>query len=142
MGFLSSFLYSFKTLFGMPAGPNAFLAFSELIFKVTSSWSVGLSVKVSSTNSKRKFEKFKFGIVNFASICLAIVVNKVVIKIIDNDSWVNYFFTNYQNGICNIFWYFGNVYYVLSNYYVPHFEQVKSIFLETVIVMIKFGSSG
>ena len=31
MGLLSSFLNSFKKLFGMLAGTNAFLAFSELI---------------------------------------------------------------------------------------------------------------
>ena len=53
IGLLSSFLNGFKKLFGMLAGPNAFLAFSELIIKVTSSLSVGLNVKVSSTGSKR-----------------------------------------------------------------------------------------
>ena len=36
MGLLSSFLNSFKKLVGMLAGPNAFLAFSELIIDVTS----------------------------------------------------------------------------------------------------------
>ena len=53
IGLLSSFLNGFKKLFGMLAGPNAFLSFSELIIKVTSSLSVGLNVKVSSTGSKR-----------------------------------------------------------------------------------------
>ena len=53
MGVLSSFLNSFKKLLGMLAGPNAFLAFSELIIDVTSSLSVALNVKVSSTGSDR-----------------------------------------------------------------------------------------
>ena len=53
MGLLSSILNGFKKLFGMLAGPNAFLAFSELIIEVTSSSSVSLNVKVSSTGSKR-----------------------------------------------------------------------------------------
>ena len=47
MGLLSSFLNSFKKLVGMLAGPNAFLAFSELIIDVTSSSFVALNVKVS-----------------------------------------------------------------------------------------------
>ena len=34
MGLLDSFLNSFEELFGMFAGPNAFLAFSELIIEV------------------------------------------------------------------------------------------------------------
>ena len=46
MGLLSSFLNSFKKLFGMLGGPNAFFAFSELIIDVTSS-SFVLNVKVS-----------------------------------------------------------------------------------------------
>ena len=37
MGLRSSFLNSFKKLLGMVAGPNAFLAFSELIIYSTSS---------------------------------------------------------------------------------------------------------
>ena len=45
MGLLSSFLNSFKELFGMHAEPNAFFAFSELIIKVTSSLFFGLNVK-------------------------------------------------------------------------------------------------
>ena len=53
IGLLSSFLNGFIKLFGMLAGPNAFLALSELIIKVTSSLSVGLNVRVSSTGSKR-----------------------------------------------------------------------------------------
>ena len=53
MGLLSSFLNSFKKLLGMLAGPNAFLAFSELIINVTSSLSVALNVKVSSMDSDR-----------------------------------------------------------------------------------------
>ena len=38
MGLLSSFLNSFKKLFGMLIGLNAFLAFSELIIYVTFSY--------------------------------------------------------------------------------------------------------
>ena len=53
MGLLSSFLNTFKQIFGMLAGPNAFLAFSELIIDVTSSSFVALNVKVSSTGSER-----------------------------------------------------------------------------------------
>ena len=53
MGLLSSSLNSFKKLVGMLAGPNAFLAFSELIIDVTSSSFVALNVKVSSTGSER-----------------------------------------------------------------------------------------
>ena len=53
MGLLSSFLTSFKKLFGMLPWPNAFLAFSELIFDVTSNSFVALNVKVSSTGSER-----------------------------------------------------------------------------------------
>ena len=53
MGLLSSFLNSYKKLFGMLAGPNAFLAFSELIIDITSSLSVALNVKASSTSSER-----------------------------------------------------------------------------------------
>ena len=53
MGLLSSFLNSFKKLVGMLAGPNAFLAFSELIIDVTSSSFVALNVKVYSTSSER-----------------------------------------------------------------------------------------
>ena len=74
MGLLSSSLNSFKKLVGMLAGPNAFLAFSELIIDVTSSSFIALNVKVSSTSSERSFEKCKFGAINFASISLAIVV--------------------------------------------------------------------
>ena len=37
----------------MLAGQNAFLAFSELIIRVTSSAYFGLNVKVSSTGSER-----------------------------------------------------------------------------------------
>ena len=51
MGLLSSFLTSFKKLFGMLPWPNAFLAFSELIFDVTSNSFVALNV--SSTGSER-----------------------------------------------------------------------------------------
>ena len=53
MDLLCSFLNSFKKLFGMLAGPNAFFAFSELIINVTSSLSVALNIKVSSTGSER-----------------------------------------------------------------------------------------
>ena len=53
MGLLSSFLNSFKKLVGMLAGPNAFLAFSELIIDITCSSFVALNVKVSSIGSKR-----------------------------------------------------------------------------------------
>ena len=53
MGLLTSSLNSFKKLVGMFAGPNAFLAFSELIIDVTSSSFVALNVKVSSTGSER-----------------------------------------------------------------------------------------
>ena len=53
MGLLSSFLNGFKNLFGMLAGPNAFLAFSELIIDITSSSFVARNVKVSSTGSER-----------------------------------------------------------------------------------------
>ena len=53
MGLLSSFLDSFKKLFGMLAGPNAFPAFSELIIDITSSLSAALNVKVFSTGSER-----------------------------------------------------------------------------------------
>ena len=53
MGLLNSFLNSFEELFGMFAGPNAFLAFSELIIEVNSSLSIGLNVKISSTGSER-----------------------------------------------------------------------------------------
>ena len=59
MGLLSSFLNSFKKLFGMLAGANASLAFSELIIDVTSSLSVTLNVKVSSTVLK---DNLKMGI--------------------------------------------------------------------------------
>ena len=48
MGLVSSFLNSFKKLFGMLAGPNAFLAYSELIIQVTSSLSVVENVTLSS----------------------------------------------------------------------------------------------
>ena len=51
MGLLSSLLNSFKKLFGMLAGPNAFLVFSELIIGVTSSLFFALNVNVSSTAS-------------------------------------------------------------------------------------------
>ena len=47
MGLLSSFLSSFKKLFGMLAGPNAMFVFSELIIDITSSSFVALNVKVS-----------------------------------------------------------------------------------------------
>ena len=53
MGLLSSFLNSFEKLVGMLAGPNAFLAFSELIIDVTSSSFIVLNVKVSLTGSER-----------------------------------------------------------------------------------------
>ena len=53
MGLFSSGLNSFKKLFGMLAGPNAFLAFSELIIDVTSRSFVTLNVKVFSTGSER-----------------------------------------------------------------------------------------
>ena len=53
MGLLSSFFNSFKKLVGMLAGPNAFLAFSELIIDVTSSSFVALNVKVSSTDNSK-----------------------------------------------------------------------------------------
>ena len=49
---LSSFLNSFKKLFQMLVGPNAFLAFSELIIGITSSVSVALNVKVSSLSER------------------------------------------------------------------------------------------
>ena len=72
MGLVSSF--SFKKLFGMLAGPNAFLVYSELIIQLTSSLSVVENVTLSSTASERWFEKWKFGEINFALIYLAIVV--------------------------------------------------------------------
>ena len=53
MGLLGSFLSSFDKLCVLPAVPNASLTFSELIIEVTSSLSVGLNVKVSSTGSER-----------------------------------------------------------------------------------------
>ena len=53
MGLLSSFFNSFKKLVGMLAGPNVFLAFSELIIDVTYSSFVAANVKVSSTGSER-----------------------------------------------------------------------------------------
>ena len=53
MSLLSSFLNSFKKLVGMVAGPNAFLAFSELIIDVTSNSFVALNVKLSLTGSER-----------------------------------------------------------------------------------------
>ena len=53
MDLLCSFLNSFKKLFGMLAGPSAFFAFRELIINVTSSLSVALNIKVSSTGSER-----------------------------------------------------------------------------------------
>ena len=53
IGLRSSFLNSFKKLFGMLTGPNAFFAFSELIIDITSSISVALNVKISSTGSER-----------------------------------------------------------------------------------------
>ena len=74
MSLLSSFFNSFKNLFGMLPETNAFLAFSELIIEVISSSSVGLNVKVSSTDCERLFEKCKFGLINLVLICLAIVV--------------------------------------------------------------------
>ena len=46
MGLLSSFLNSFKKLLGILAGPNAFLAYSELIIDVTSSLSVLLKIVI------------------------------------------------------------------------------------------------
>ena len=55
MGLLNSFFNRFKKLFGMLAGRNAFLAFSELIIKITSSSSVGQNVEGSSTCSARQF---------------------------------------------------------------------------------------
>ena len=51
MGLVSSF--SFKKLFGMLAGPNAFLVYSELIIQLTSSLSVVENVTLSSTASER-----------------------------------------------------------------------------------------
>ena len=53
IGLLSSFLNSFKKLFGMLTGSNVFFAFSELIIDITSSLSVALNVKISSTGSER-----------------------------------------------------------------------------------------
>ena len=53
MGFLGLFLNSFKKLFGMFAGPNTLPAFNELIVDVTSSLSIALNGKVSSTRSER-----------------------------------------------------------------------------------------
>ena len=53
MGFLGLFLNSFKKLFGMFAGPNTLPAFNELIVDVTSSLSIALNGKVSSTGSER-----------------------------------------------------------------------------------------
>ena len=53
MSLLSSFLNGFKKLVGMVAGPNAFLAFSELIIDVTSNSFVALNVKLSLTGSER-----------------------------------------------------------------------------------------
>ena len=53
MSLLSSFLNSFKKLVGMVAGPNAFLAFRELIIDVTSNSFVALNVKLSLTGSER-----------------------------------------------------------------------------------------
>ena len=53
MGLLSSVLNIFTKLYGMLAGPNAFLKFSELIIEVTCSLSVGLNVKVTSASSER-----------------------------------------------------------------------------------------
>ena len=53
MCLLNSFLNSFKKIVGMLAGPNAFLAFGELIIDVTSGSCVALNVKVSSTDSER-----------------------------------------------------------------------------------------
>ena len=52
MSLLSAFLNSFKKLFRMLVGPNAFLAFSELIIGITSSVSVALNVKVSSLSER------------------------------------------------------------------------------------------
>ena len=49
IGLLSSSLNSFKKLVGMLAGPNAFLAFSELIIDVTSSSFVALNPAVMET---------------------------------------------------------------------------------------------
>ena len=59
MGLLSSFLNSFEKLFGMLAGTNAFLAFSELIIDVTFSSFAALNAKVSSTGSERKIKKME-----------------------------------------------------------------------------------
>ena len=53
MGLLRSLLNSFTKLVGTLAGPNAFLAFSELIMDVTSSSFVALNVKVSSTDNSK-----------------------------------------------------------------------------------------
>ena len=53
MSLLSSFLNSFKKLFGMLSGPNAFFAFSELIIDVTCSSFLALNVNVSSRCSER-----------------------------------------------------------------------------------------
>ena len=53
MVLLSSFLNGFKKVLGMFVGPNAFLILSELIFKVSSSLSIDISVKASSTGSER-----------------------------------------------------------------------------------------
>ena len=51
MGLLSLLLNSSKKLFGILAGPNAFLVFNELIIGVTSSSFFALNVKVFSTAS-------------------------------------------------------------------------------------------
>ena len=53
MGLLSSFLNCFKNAVEILAGPNAFLACSELIIDITSNSFVALNVKVSSTGSER-----------------------------------------------------------------------------------------
>ena len=58
----------------MLAGPNDFLTFSEMITDAPSSSFVALNVKVFSTGSEKQFEKWKFGVINFASISLGIVV--------------------------------------------------------------------
>ena len=53
MRLLISFFNSFKRLFGMLAGPNAFLEFSELTINLTPSLCIALNAKVFSTGSER-----------------------------------------------------------------------------------------
>ena len=65
MGLLSSFLNSFTKLVAMLAGPNAFLAFSDLIIDVTSSSFVALNVKVSSTDNSKNSNLVQLTLLRF-----------------------------------------------------------------------------